>query len=182
MPAYAYVVILAGTVAWFTPFILNRFNFKAAQTIDRRARWGMLLELIAYSLLWQGSFWARSPRVWQGAIAVLFFGAANLLSWSGVRALGRELRLDAAVGKDHELIRSGPYRVVRHPIYTSLLCVILGTGVLTAPVWMLLLSIVLFVIGTEIRVRVEDGLLASRFGREFRDYRNTTPRYIPFLW
>jgi protein-S-isoprenylcysteine O-methyltransferase Ste14 len=182
MPAYAYAVILAGTVLWFTPFVLNRFNFKAPQTVDRRARWGMLLELIAYSLLWQGSFWTRSPRVWQVTMSVLFLGVANLLSWSGARALGRELRLDAAVGKDHELIRSGPYRVVRHPIYASMLCVILGTGLLTAQIWMLLLSIVLFVIGTEIRVRVEDGLLASRFGLEFRDYRSTTPRYIPFLW
>lgn len=182
MPAYGYAVILAGTVLWFTPFILNRFNFKAPQIIDRRARWGMLFELVAYSLLWQGSFWTRSPRVWQVAVSVLFFGVASLLSWSGARALGRELRLDAAVGKDHELIRSGPYRVVRHPIYTSILCVILGTGVLTAPFGMLVLSIVAFIIGTEIRVRVEDGLLASRFGLEFRDYRSPTARYIPFFW
>jgi protein-S-isoprenylcysteine O-methyltransferase Ste14 len=182
MPAYAYAVILAGTVFWFTPFILTRFNFKAPETIDRRARWGMLLELVAYSLLWQGSFWARSPRVWQVALSGLFFGVANLLSWSGARALGRELRLDAAVGKDHELIRSGPYRMVRHPIYASMLCVILGTGVLTAQHSLLLLSIILFLIGTEFRVHVEDGLLASRFGSEFRDYQSTTPRYIPFLW
>jgi protein-S-isoprenylcysteine O-methyltransferase Ste14 len=182
MPAYAYAVILAGTVLWLTPFILTRFNFKAPQIVDRRARWGMLLELVAYSLLWQGSFWTRSPQVWQVAMSILFLGVANLLSWSGARALGRELRLDAAVGKDHQLIRSGPYRVVRHPIYASMLCVILGTGVLTAQLSMLLLSIVLFVIGTEIRVRVEDGLLASRFGVEFHDYRSTTARYIPFLW
>jgi protein-S-isoprenylcysteine O-methyltransferase Ste14 len=47
---------------------------------------------------------------------------------------------------------------------------------------MLLASILLFVIGTEIRVRVEDGLLASRFGEDFRDYRRSTSRYIPLLW
>ncbi len=125
MPAYAYVVILAGTVLWFSPFVA-RFNFKAPQTIDRRARWGMLLELVAYSLLWQGSFWTRLPETWQMAISVIFLALANLLSWSGTRALGRQLRLDAAVGSEHELIRSGPYRLVRHPIYTSMLCVILG--------------------------------------------------------
>ena len=61
VPAYAYGVILAGTALWFIPF-LTRFNFKTPQTVDRRARWGMLLELVAYSLLWQGSFWTRSAQ------------------------------------------------------------------------------------------------------------------------
>jgi protein-S-isoprenylcysteine O-methyltransferase Ste14 len=181
VPAYAYIVILGGTALWFIPFIAG-FNFKPPQTIDRRARWGMLLELVAYSLLWQGSFWTRSPQMWRVATSVLFLGLANLLSWSGAKALGRESRLDAAVDKDHELIRSGPYRVVRHPIYTSMLCLIVGTGILTAPLAMLLVSVLLFVIGTEIRVRVEDGLLGSRFGGEFKDYQRTTSRYIPFLW
>jgi protein-S-isoprenylcysteine O-methyltransferase Ste14 len=116
------------------------------------------------------------------ATSVIFLALANLLSWSGARALGRQLRLDAAVGSDHELIRSGPYRLVRHPIYTSMLCVILGTGMITASLPMLTTSILLFVIGTEIRVRVEDGLLASRFGEDFRDYRRSTSRYIPLLW
>ncbi len=182
MPAYAYVVILVGTVLWFTPFVLTRFNFKTPQTVDRRARWGILLQFVAFSLVWQGSFWTRSPHAWQLAISFLLIGLANLLSWSGARALGRELRLDAAVGAEHELIRSGPYRIVRHPIYTSMLCLILGTGLLLAPPLMLLVSLLLFVIGTEIRVRIEDGLLASRFGENFQNYRRTTPRYIPLLW
>jgi protein-S-isoprenylcysteine O-methyltransferase Ste14 len=181
VPVYAYFVILAGTALWFSPFVA-RFNLKAPQIVDRRARWGMLLELVAYALLWQGPFWTRSPQTWQIAVSFLCFGLANLLSWSGSRALGRQLRADAAVGADHELIRSGPYRVVRHPIYASMLCVILGTGVLTASLPMLAGSILLFVIGTEIRIRAEDNLLASRFNREFESYQRTTARYIPFLW
>ncbi len=178
---YAYGVILACTVLWFSPF-LTRFNFRAPQTTDRRARWGMLLELVAYSILWQGRFWTRSPRGWQIAVSVSFFALANLLSWSGTRALGRQLRVDAAVGADHELVRSGPYRLVRHPIYTSMLCLILATGVLTVSLPLLLASIAVFLIGTEIRVRVEDALLAARFDEQFKDYRSTTRRYIPFVW
>jgi protein-S-isoprenylcysteine O-methyltransferase Ste14 len=181
MPAYAYAVIVAGTVLWFSPFV-RRFNFSAPQTMDRRARWGMLLELGAYSLLWQGRFWTRSPEVWQAAASIVFFGLANLLSWSAARALGKQLRADAALGADHELVRSGPYRLLRHPIYTSMLCVILGTGVLTASAPLLALSLVLFVLGTEIRVRAEDRLLASRFAERFEEYRRTTSRYIPFAW
>ena len=62
-----------------------------------------------------------------------------------------------------------------------MLCVLLGTGFMIAPLPMLLLSTLLFMIGAEIRVRIEDGLLASRFGDQFRDYQRTAPAYIPFL-
>jgi protein-S-isoprenylcysteine O-methyltransferase Ste14 len=62
-----------------------------------------------------------------------------------------------------------------------MLCLLLGTGFLIAPLPMLLLSTLLFMIGTEIRVRIEDGLLASRFGDRFRDYQRGVPAYIPLL-
>ncbi len=106
---------------------------------------------------------------------------ASLLSWTGARALGRQWRIDAGLSDDHELVTSGPYRFVRHPIYTSLLCVLLGTGVLITTWWLLLPSLLLFIIGTEIRVRIEDHLLASHFGERFVEYRQRVPAYIPFL-
>src|ERR1022692_5031744 len=43
-----------------------------------------------------------------------------------------------------------PYRLVRHPIYTSMLCVLLGTGVLISPLYLLLPAVLIFLIGTEI--------------------------------
>jgi protein-S-isoprenylcysteine O-methyltransferase Ste14 len=59
---------------------------------------------------------------------------------------------------------------------------LLGTGLLLAtPLLLLLPSILLMAIGTEIRVRIEDKLLASQFGDEFLDYQRRVPAYIPFL-
>ena len=70
---------------------------------------------------------------------------------------------------------------MRHPIYTSLLGMLLCTillitrmavgSALPPPVYR----------GTEIRVRTEDSLLASRFGDEFRQYQKGVPAYIPFV-
>jgi protein-S-isoprenylcysteine O-methyltransferase Ste14 len=114
-------------------------------------------------------------------VSVLFFALAGFFSWSGARALGRYWRIDAGLSADHELVRSGVYRVVRHPIYASMLCVLLGTGFMFTPLPMLLVAVLVFIIGTEIRVRIEDGLLASRFGAEFRQYQQSVPAYIPFL-
>jgi protein-S-isoprenylcysteine O-methyltransferase Ste14 len=181
MPAHAYAILATGWLIWLMPFFLVKRNSGKPEKLDRRARWGIVLEGLAYSFLWQSKFWARAPEDWRTAVSVFFFVLAGLLSWTGARALGRQWRIDAGLNPDHELVRSGVYRVVRHPIYTSMICLLLGTGFMITPLPMLLLSTLLFTIGTEIRVRIEDGLLASRFGDQFRDYQCRVSAYIPFL-
>ncbi|MBV8068456.1 MAG: isoprenylcysteine carboxylmethyltransferase family protein [Acidobacteriaceae bacterium] len=181
MPAYAYVILAAGWLLWLTPFFRFKRTAEPARQVDRRARWGMLLEGIGYAILWQGRFWERPVRKWQIALSILFFLLGVLLSWTATRALGRQWRLDAGLNSNHELVRSGPYQVVRHPIYTSMLCVLLGTGVLITPWWLLALSLIAFLAGTEIRARIEDRLLDARFGDRFRDYQRSVPAYVPFL-
>ncbi len=141
----------------------------------------MLLEAIAFALLWQGRFWERSPRNWRLVLAAGLFFVASLLSWSAVRILGRHWRIDAGLNADHELVRSGPYAVVRHPIYTSMLCVLLGTALILTPWPFFVAALVLFVVGTEIRMRAEDELLSVRFGEEFVKYKRSVGAYIPWL-
>jgi len=179
--AAGYILLAAGWLVWFVPFPLTGWNSKTPARRDNRARWGLVLEVIAYSLLWQGEFWTRSPAPWRIACSVLFLALASLLSWTATRALGRHLRFDAALSPDHELIRTGPYRILRHPIYTSMFCLLLGTGFMITSLPLLLAAILLFVCGTEIRVRVEDGLLASRFGDQFREYQRSVSAYIPLI-
>jgi len=116
-----------------------------------------------------------------GAGGSPFLAAGALLSWTALRALGRQWRIDAGLSSDHELVRSGPYGLVRHPIYASMFCMFLGTGLMIALGWPFAAGFMLFVIGTEIRVRVEDSLLASRFGEQFRHYQRTVKAYIPLV-
>ncbi len=184
MPVYAYAILAAGWVAWVGRFLLAAVKQPGGRPakVDRRARWGMPLIAVAYTLVWQGSFWTRSPGPRRIITSILLFAAASILSWTSTRALGRQWRLDAGLNSDHELVRSGPYRLIRHPIYTSMLCMLLGTGLLlVTPLTLLLPSLLFFVIGTEIRVRIEEKLLAAQFGDEFLEYRRRVPAYIPFL-
>ena len=62
-----------------------------------------------------------------------------------------------------------------------MLGVLLGTGVVLSPLWMLPIAVAIFLAGTEIRVRIEDGLLAARFGEEFLKYQRSVPAYLPFV-
>ena len=181
VPGYAYAVLAAGWAIWLTPFLLARRHHERARVIDRRARWGVLLVAVSYSMLWQNSFWARPLPAWRFVLSVCFLLSAIVLSWTGAHSLGRQWRVDAGLNQDHVLIVSGPYRVVRHPIYTSMLCLLFGTGFMVTPLWLLLPAVIVFVVGTEIRIRIEDQLLSSRFAERFREYERSVPAYIPFL-
>ena len=181
MPIYAYAILLAGWLLWMIPFALIKRSTNPAKRIDRRARWGVVICAVAYAILWQGKFWLRQPHSWQIILAIIFFAIGILLSWTSTRALGRQWRIDAGLSSDHELIMAGPYRFVRHPIYTSMLCVLLATGFVVTQLPLFLLALVVFLIGTEIRVRIEDKLLASQFGEKFQQYQRSVPAYIPFI-
>jgi len=173
------LVLVIGWLLWVVPFFLVNKQKQPAKQVDKRARWGIVLVGLAYAVIWQGRWWDHSPKFWRFAVSVLFFGLAALLSWSGTRALGRQWRMDAGLTADHELVTAGPYRFVRHPIYTSMLCLLLAMGFLISPWWLFVPAVVLFLIGTEIRVRIEDRLLASQFGERALEYQRRTAAYIP---
>jgi protein-S-isoprenylcysteine O-methyltransferase Ste14 len=58
---------------------------------------------------------------------------------------------------------------------------LLCTMIVLTPWRWAMVALVLFLIGTEIRVRTEDKLLAGRFGEAFEDYRKSVPAYLPFV-
>jgi protein-S-isoprenylcysteine O-methyltransferase Ste14 len=182
MNTLRWIVLAVGAIAWFAPFPIYYTRGPAgALTKDYSARWGILLECIAYALLWQGRFWLHTPAPWQLALSIVIFVLASVTSWTASIALGRYLRVDAALDTEHELIRSGPYRWVRNPVYTSMLCVHIATALLITPLWLFVLALAVFLTGTSIRIRAEERLLASRFGDQFTQYRRSTSRLIPFV-
>ena len=177
-----FVILAVLWLIWFAPFLIRRRGGGEKPTVKARsARWGILLQGVAFAIVsFHYPFWPlpELPKI-VGMIVLGLLAAA--LSWSAVSALGKQWRIDAALSSDHALIQSGPYAVVRHPIYSSMLAMMLATGLMLS-IWILLfIAVLVFLIGTEIRVRTEEKLLSARFGPEFENYRNRVPAYIPGL-
>jgi len=175
------ILTAGGIVLWLAPFLFAKRGSGSLTAVDRRARWGLLLEAIGIALVLQSHFWTATELSWRTAASVVFFLLAALLSWTATRALGRQLRFDAAIGSQHELVRAGPYSLMRHPIYSSMLCLVWAIGLIAAPLWLFVLATVVFLVGTEIRVGIEDRLLEERFGEAFDQYRRSTRAYIPLI-
>ena len=111
--------------------------------------------------------------------AVGMCGAA-LLAWSAL-VLGRFFVHDAAVLLDHALITSGPYRLIRHPVYAGYLALLLGSGVASLNVWLLLIW-PLSLLGILLQAASEEQLLGTRFGQEYERYVGQTGQLVPRFW
>jgi protein-S-isoprenylcysteine O-methyltransferase Ste14 len=171
-------------IVWILPAITPAMrNREKAIRIDPRARWGLLLESAGYFVACTHgpAVWAAGLALWRAAAGSAFALGAIFLFRSAVWNLGRQWRFDAALNREHELVQTGAYRLVRHPIYASMFGMLLATvfWVGTLPGWPV--AIGLFILGTEIRVRVEDGLLRERFGERFVQWQNSTPAYLPLV-
>jgi protein-S-isoprenylcysteine O-methyltransferase Ste14 len=181
MKLYEFIILAVAWALWLTPFVLTGWHGSRTTARDRRGRWGIALQAISYAVLWQGHFWLYPPAMWRVAFSVILQLLAVLLSWTGASALGRHLRFDAALRSDHKLVKTGPYRMIRHPIYASMFFLLLGDGLMVANPQLLAIAVVVFVAGTEIRVRTEDRLLSERFGQEFKAYKRRVRAYIPLV-
>jgi protein-S-isoprenylcysteine O-methyltransferase Ste14 len=105
---------------------------------------------------------------------------AALLVWAAA-VLGRFLVHEAAVFQDHTLVMSGPYRFLRHPIYSGYLALLLGSCVGMLNVYLLLLW-PLSLLGILVQAHSEERMLESKFGQAYRRYAGGTGQLIPRLW
>jgi protein-S-isoprenylcysteine O-methyltransferase Ste14 len=120
---------------------------------------------VPYSL---GLFWLGFALV---AIGLCFSVLARVWlgrNWSGL----------VTVKHDHELIRSGPYRLVRHPIYTGLLLALLGSAIAMGE-WRGLLGVTLFSVAFLHKMQIEERFMTDQFGADYARYRNEVPALIP---
>jgi len=180
----AYVELGLCWIAWMLAFVKPR-----EQAADRKetasapaSRWGIFLVMIGFALTWMFVRPVGFHKSTAALIVSMVLGPLSVaLGWSAAHHLGKQWRFKAAVREGHELIQTGPYRWLRHPIYTSMLGMLLTTQ--AAWTWwpMAVAALIAFVAGTEIRVRAEERLLAEHFKDSYAAYRARTSAFIPFL-
>src|SRR2546426_2560284 len=97
--------------------------------------------------------------------------------WARV-SLGRNWSGSVVLKHGQELVSTGPYALVRHPIYTGLLVALTGTALHDGR-WRALLGLAFFAIGFWLKARSEENLLEGEFGEAYRSYRAPNPMLIP---
>ncbi len=185
---YQYL-ISALWIAWSVYWWFSAQNVKA--TLRHEPAWSraayMLPLAIAIALLalpsLPGDMLAgrllprRAETFWTGT-ALVALGLAFSI-WARA-LLGRNWSGTVTIKEDHELIRAGPYRLVRHPIYAGLLLAIVGSAVARGE-WRGMIAFVLAGVALWRKLRLEERWLTETFGTRYDEYRKQVRALIPFV-
>jgi protein-S-isoprenylcysteine O-methyltransferase Ste14 len=187
----AAVVMAAGWAAFGVILVLGkRGAARGSARRDLRSTFGFLLQCAAYAVCFVFYRHYFSPIVpmsvfGEGILAAISMGLTLGAVWfcyAAARALGKQWALMARVIEGHELIRHGPYAVVRNPIYLAMLLMLIAIGLAVSRWQALVVAAALFSVGTAIRIRAEETLLRANFGARFEEYARTVPTFLPLKW
>lgn len=126
---------------------------------------------------WQ--FWKPNSAVSWTGVALTALGVA-VAFWARF-TLGRNWSGTVTVKEDHELIVRGPYRFVRHPIYTGFSLAALGSA-LAADRVRGFLAVILIVLAWRLKWAVEERFMLEEFGDRYAEYRRRVSALIPGIW
>jgi protein-S-isoprenylcysteine O-methyltransferase Ste14 len=120
------------------------------------------------------------PTLWVTILGLVVTAAGLGLAIWARAIIGRNWSGAVSVKVGHELVRTGPYHWVRHPIYSGLTLALLGTA-LGIDQLRAFLGVVLMYVGFKIKSRLEERLMGGVFGAQYEEYRRSTGAIVPRL-
>jgi protein-S-isoprenylcysteine O-methyltransferase len=172
-------IIMAFWLAYGGVWLLSAVRLKpVARVSDSGSRmWEMLILVCAAELLFGTApkialLDARCLPALAGlmGLGIALTAAGAVFSIVARLYLGQNWSATATIKQDHQLIRSGPYGLVRHPIYTGTLMAAIGTAIALGEIRDLL-ALPLVIVGFRLKARSEERLLMSNFGDRYAAYR-----------
>ena len=128
--------------------------------------------------LWRGEA-MRWPTFGAGWLcAVVSFS----LRRRAIAALGKFWSLHVEIREQHQFVRGGPFRWVRHPTYLSMILELLVAPLILNARYSLLVIPLFFLPALLLRLRIEETALLEKFGHEYRRYKESTPSLLPYKW
>ena len=176
-------------IAWALFWLVMAIGTKRTQRREPPgSRLGYVLIGVIGGLLiaWRGLPWApfMNLRLWPRAPLPYWIGVVVLIAglafavWARVH-LGSNWSGSVTVKEGHELIRTGPYGYVRHPIYTGLVAGLLGTAICSGTL-RAALGLVIITAALTRKLRTEERFMRETFPAEYPDYAASVPALIPF--
>lgn len=174
-------------IAWVGYWVLMAFTTK--RTVERAGLFGYRLVagvlVVALILAGRGLDVSAQTRLWHTSLALgivsdcIVLGGVAFSVWARI-ALGRNWSAEVTFKQDHELIESGPYALVRHPIYTGLIAMALGTAINYGRVAGFGVLVALCA-GLWWKARQEERIMSSHFPGAYGEYKTRVRAIIPFV-
>jgi len=180
-------VVYSSWVLFGIYWLVSAFSAKKTEKREPSAeRLGhMILMAAGYVLLFQrnGNWGTLNNRFLPDTLRIAWLGAA--ITFAGVLFaiwarwnLGRNWSAAVTIKQGHQIIRSGPYAYIRHPIYTGMLLGVIGSAI-TAGEYRGLLAFAIILFGFYRKARKEEKFLAANFGQPFLEHKQHTGFFLP---
>lgn len=184
MPGFFYLTIGGIWLAWVVSWHLASFWHDAPTVKAPRRSYRLLFVMIAlgYALTfgifpqYERHLWAVTPVLGWAMVALALAGVA--FAWWARIHLGRLWSGGIERMAAHRVVDSGPYALVRHPIYTGLIAGLVAAAAVHATP-LALVGPVLFALGFALKARVEERFLEAELGG-YQEYRKRVPMLVPF--
>jgi len=185
------ITLFISTVTWwiFIVYWLIAAR-KAKRTVERQTMASRLVVLLTVGggcvLLFSSiNNPSLGSRLLPGNLVIRVIG--NVCSITGItlaiwarRTLGRNWSGTITLKEDHELIQTGPYRFVRHPIYTAFFLMFLGTAIVVGKVPGFI-GFVMTCFGFSFKLRQEESLMIRHFGKQYVEYKSRVRAVVPWV-
>ncbi|MHB8309585.1 MAG: methyltransferase family protein [Metallibacterium sp.] len=177
-------------LAWLLYWLLGAGRLKAVERREsrlQRASHGVPLALAVLLFVLPGHalgalaapFIARSWTGYGIGVALVALGLGYAAQ--ARRHLGANWSATVTLKQEHSLIRSGPYRHVRHPIYTGMLLAFVGSALALAE-WRGVLAVLLATVALIVKLRREERWMLERFGNDYAEYRKASWALLPGVY
>jgi len=182
MRAVELVVAVSWGVFWLY-WLVAAFSMKRGRVPwSRELRIRAVVLVLAVALVRLGAFrrYDLNTAAWRAGVGlVLLFVGLTFAVWARV-CLGRNWGSPMTKKDEPELVTSGPYRLVRHPIYSGILVAGVGTAVALSWKWLIVtaLAAIYFVYSAT----VEEQNLAKQFPDRYPAYKRSTKMFLPFIF
>ncbi|MGI6469508.1 MAG: isoprenylcysteine carboxylmethyltransferase family protein [Syntrophomonadaceae bacterium] len=194
LPRFDFVVITAFVGVYFIFTIITEtllYKDPDVFVTEDDDRWTYaLLQLSSITGLFYAAIdflsthWTRLYSLEPGIIYLGFvlFAISGIYRGWGLLAIGKYFNPRISIYEDHQLVTSGPYRKIRHPLYLGVLISLIATDMVFSS-WGALLITVFFTLPILIyRIKLEEEFLLKHFGDDYKEYMQHSKKLIPGLW
>jgi protein-S-isoprenylcysteine O-methyltransferase Ste14 len=189
-PSFVAFLVVMACDAVFIGYFSFRKMTKARAGPRQRARLsiiGIVLQMVACAVVANVRRWPTQPlwpmpvaaEIALAALAAALAVASVWLCLAAVVTLGKQWTFVAQVGEGHELVTSGPYALVRHPIYAGMSGLVIASALVVTQWRAVPIAVALQLGGTWVRVREEERLLRAEHGQAFEAYAARVPAIVP---
>lgn len=183
-PLWLSAALWIAFMGYWSAAAKNASAAKSSETRASRARHerlmnGALLLLFLSVPPLRGRF--LPPSALLVPLGLSLHAASFLFAIWARRHLGSNWSGAITVKADHELVRSGPYRFIRHPIYTAMLGMFVGTALVSGE-WHALLGVAVILYAYVRKIRLEEQTLAGAFGGAYEEYRRASWALVPLVF